>query len=195
MKYDIETITKRKNRAEKIKYVLDILLVILIYNILLVSISCMNKIDEFSLLGYQAYIITTNSMSPTINSGDVIIIKSAKEDDIKKGDVITFSKETEVITHRVVNISENALKEKQYTTKGDNNNLEDEQTICSEDIKGKLTIVIPYLGRIINILENKIVFLIMMLMVLILCLYKINTQEKKENRREKKKIEEENSRK
>ena len=142
MKYDIETITKRKNRAEKIKYVLDILLVILIYNILLVSISCMNKIDEFSLLGYQAYIITTNSMSPTINSGDVIIIKSAKEDDIKKGDVITFRKETEVITHRVVNISENELKEKQYTTKGDNNNLEDEQTVCSEDIKGKLTIVI-----------------------------------------------------
>lgn len=195
MKYDIETITKRKNRAEKIRYILDILLVILIYNILLVSISCMNKIDEFSLLGYQAYIITTNSMSPTINSGDVIIIKSVKKDDINKGDVITFSKETEVITHRVVNISENALKEKQYTTKGDNNNLEDEQTVCSEDIKGKLTIVIPYLGRIINILENKIVFLIMMLMVLILCLYKINAQEKKENRREKKKIEEENSRK
>ena len=45
MKYNIETINKRKKVNKTIRYVIDILLIIIIYNLILVSLSCLNKID------------------------------------------------------------------------------------------------------------------------------------------------------
>ena len=134
-------------------------------------------------------------MKPNINSGDVVLVKTINGDkeEIKKGDVITFRKNLEVITHRVIDIEENN-GENVYVTKGDNNNLEDQERVEKSELLGKVVVVIPYLGNIIGILENKIIFLILVLIFLILLLYKINIQEKKENRRLKKKIDDEKNR-
>lgn len=189
MKYDIKSIEKRKNKVKKIKKIVDIILVILIYNIVLVSISCLNKIDPITIFGCRAYIIKSNSMEPMIKTGDIIITKNIKEEDIKKEDIITFKKKDEIITHRIVNIEENN-GEKIYTTKGDNNNIDDIERIKNKDIEGKYILTIPYLGKIIMILENKIIFLILVLIILILYFYNIKLQEKKEIRREKKRLNE-----
>ena len=150
----------------------------------------MNKIDDISLLGYKAYIITTDSMTPSINAGDVIIVKKVQEEKLQVGDVITFQKQDKVITHRITNIEEQDGK-KVYTTKGDNNNLEDNETIEYANIEGKNVLTIPKLGYIIHTLENQIVFLLIVLILLILLFLKIEKDEKMENRREKKKIEQE----
>ena len=195
MKYNIEAIEKRKDISKKFKFVVDIILVIIIYNIILVSISCINKIEEINIFVYTGYRIITESMKPNINSGDVVLVKTINGDkeEIKKGDVITFRKNLEVITHRVIDIEENN-GENVYVTKGDNNNLEDQERVEKSELLGKVVVVIPYLGNIIGILENKIIFLILVLIFLILLLYKINIQEKKENRRLKKKIDDEKNR-
>lgn len=195
MKYNIEAIEKRKDISKKFKFVVDIILVIIIYNIILVSISCINKIEEINIFGYTGYRIITESMKPNINSGDVVLVKTINGDkeEIKKGDVITFRKNLEVITHRVIDIEENN-GENVYVTKGDNNNLEDQERVEKSELLGKVVVVIPYLGNIIGILENKIIFLILVLIFLILLLCKINIQEKKENRRLKKKIDDEKNR-
>ena len=129
-------------------------------------------------------------MEPSIKSGDIIIIQNTKESDLKNGDVITFSKNEKVITHRIIKIekeSENIL----FTTKGDNNNIEDEEKISSSDIKGRCVFTIPFVGKIIKAMGNKIIFLIFLLVLLILCFFKINRDEKREIRSEKKKHEEE----
>lgn len=191
MKYNIETINKRKKVNKTIRYVIDILLIIIIYNLILVSLSCLNKIDEISIFGYSAYKITTDSMKPEINSGDVVIVKKLENnEEIKKGDVITFEKTSEVITHRVIELKyEN--NQTTYVTKGDNNNLEDSNTITNDNIKGKVVLTIRFLGSIVSLFENQIFFLILILIFLILIFYKISINEKKENRREKKRIEDE----
>lgn len=183
------TKSKRK-RNTTLKLVIDIILVILIYNVLLVGISCMNKIEKISIFGYKAYIITTNSMEPHIKEGDVIITKNEKEEDLQVGDIITFEKKGQVITHRITNIEDNEGK-KSYTTKGDNNTIEDLEKVSYDEIVGKGILTIPKLGKLINLLENQIVFLIIILMILILCFCKIRIEEKKEIRREKKRIEKE----
>lgn len=190
MKYDVENINKRKNNIKIAKKIIDIIIIILLYNIILVFISCLNKMDNSSLFGYKAYIITTNSMKPFINSGDVSIVKKTKEDKIEIGDVITFKKEGKVITHRITNIEEQDGK-KIYTTKGDNNNIEDNEKIDYNFIEGKNVLIIPKLGHIINILQNQIVFLFIVLLILILLFLKIKKEEKREYRKEKKKIEQE----
>lgn len=190
MKYDIDSINKRKKFARSAKRVIDILLVIMIYNFILVAISCMNKISPISILGYKAYIITTNSMEPNIHSGDIVIVKKYSESDLNIGEVVTFEQNGKNITHRIADIEEDNSGKK-YITKGDNNNIEDSQKITYDEIQGKEVIQIPYLGKMIQILNNEIVFLIVILTFLILYFCKIQMKEKMENRREKKKIEEE----
>ena len=190
MKYDLGNINKRKKNVIILKRIIDVIIIILLYNIILVFISCLNKIDDVSIFGYKAYIITTDSMKPSINSGDVSIVRKTKEDKIETGDVITFKQDNKVITHRITSIEEQDGK-KVYTTKGDNNNLEDNKKVEYSEIEGKNVLTIPKLGYVINALENQIVFLIMFLLLLILLFFKIKKEEKKEYRREKKKIEQE----
>ncbi len=66
MKYDIESIEKRKNTERILRRFIDILLTIVIYNIVLVTISAMNNIEDITIFKHKAYVITTNSMEPNI---------------------------------------------------------------------------------------------------------------------------------
>lgn len=187
MKYDKKSIEARKQNNKIAKKIIDIILIILAYNIILVAISNINTEKGMSLFGCEAYIIKTNSMEPSIKNGDVVITKKVPEEKIQVGDIITFKQDADIITHRISRIEEE--NGKKYITKGDNNNIEDSSKITYQEIKGKEIIAIPYLGKIINILQNKIVFWIILLIILIMCFYKIQKQEKSEIRREKKKIE------
>lgn len=187
MKYDIDSINKRKENVKIVKKIIEIIAIILIYNIILIVISSANKMSIINIFGYKSYIIKTNSMEPTIKVNDVLITKKVEKEKIKVGDVITFIKNGEVITHRITQIDENG----EYTTKGDNNNIEDTFKISYENIEGKHIVTIPYLGKIVEILDNKIVFLVITLIILIFVFMTIQKQEKKDIRKEKKRIEDE----
>ena len=189
MKYDLESINRRKKNAKIIKKVMEIIAIILIYNIILIAISSENKISLINIFGYKSFIIKTNSMEPTIDINDVIITKKVQEEEIKVQDIITFIKDNEVITHRITKI-ENEENIKKYTTKGDNNNIEDSFKITYDNIEGKHILTLPNLGVIVKVLENQIIFLIILLIILICMFFRIQNQEKKEIRREKKKSEE-----
>ncbi len=189
MKYDIESIKKRKQNEKKLKKITDIVLTILIYNIVIVVLSCMNKINPTNILGYRAFIISTSSMQPTINVGDIVIIKKADKNMLNKGDIITYYKDNQYITHRIIDKIQIEGQEERFITKGDNNNIEDSEGISYEEIEGTLVTSIPYVGNIIRFLENRIVFLTFVLGILILMFLKVVVIEKKENRREKKEIE------
>lgn len=185
MKYDEDSIRKRKKRANTFGKILYIILIILIYNLVLVGISFISKHDFNGFFGYKAYNITTNSMEPNINIGDIIIVKNVKkEDSLKTGDIISFRKNGEIITHRIIDIIE-TNGEKRYITKGDNNNIPDLEKLSFSQIEGIKVISIPYLGRIVEFLENQIIFLILILIILIIYLYRLNKTEKSELRREK----------
>ena len=188
MKYDLESINKRKENAKVIKKIIEIFAIILIYNIILIAISTENNMSLFNIFGYKSYVIKTTSMEPTININDVVLTQKVEQQDLMVGDVITFLQNREVITHRITKIEENEGKV-EYTTKGDNNNIEDIFKISYENIEGKHVLTIPYLGKIVQILDNKLVFLIILLIILIFMFMQLQNQEKKDNRREKKKIE------
>lgn len=191
MKYDVESIKKRKQRIEQIKKIMAVILVILVYNLILVFISSDTFNNGMGIFGYKAYIITSTSMEPSINLGDVVIVKKCKENKLQTGDIITFKTKNEIITHRILKIEDNGLLPNTYSTKGDNNNIEDIEKVTYSNIEGKKVVVIPYLGKIIMMIDNKIIFLIIVLIILIICFLKMQKQDKIENRREKKKIEEE----
>lgn len=188
MKYDIDSIKKRKEINNRIKKIIFIFLVIMLYNIVLLYMSYIDKFDTPQFYIYKAYIISTESMQPTLNKGDVIIIKKAKKEDLKENDIITYKDKGEIITHRIVEIKPNGNK---YITKGDNNIAKDEQSLSFEDIEGKLVLKIPHLGNMVAGLKNGIVIILTILIFLIIHLNRIGMKEKSETRRMKKKIEDE----
>lgn len=189
MKFDEESIINRKRKSKILKVFLFVLFIIILYNIILVGITSIKEDESWNVFGYKAFIITSESMQPKIDIGDVIVIKSVPEEEIKTEDIITFKKNNEQITtHRIINIIEEDGK-KQYITKGDNNKTGDTEQITYDKIEGKVTLVIPYLGHIIDFLEDKMVLLIVLLIILIITLIYLIFSDKKEKRRRKRKIE------
>ena len=93
---------------------------------------------------YSLSSIASNSMYPTLQKGDAIIIKNLNDEEKKKitiGDIIVFKEDGHIITHRVVE-----LKEGVYITKGDNNNTKDITRKTKNDIIGLVKFRVPYLG-------------------------------------------------
>ena len=116
--------------------------------LLLLFVAIVLAVDKFvkkspvpSFFGTSLLIVTTGSMSGTIEDGDMIVVKRA--DSYKVGDIITFmpAGDTVPTTHRIIRISNG-----RYYTKGDANNAEDTRSIAKSDIVGKVTNTLPTLG-------------------------------------------------
>ena len=188
MKYDIDDIQKRKELHARIRKLVYIFLVIILYNIVLLYMSYIDKFDTPSFYIYKAYVITTNSMEPELKKDDVVVIKKAKADYLKQGDIITFKQNGETITHRIVQIDD-IEDGKLYITKGDNNNVQDEQGLRFDQIEGKLVIKIPQLGKMVASFKNGIIIVLVLLISAIIYLNRITAKERSNIRRAKKKLE------
>ncbi|CCZ17907.1 MAG: signal peptidase I [Clostridium sp.] len=188
MKYDIDDIQKRKELHARIRKLVYIFLVIILYNIVLLYMSYIDKFDTPSFYIYKAYVITTNSMEPELKKDDVVVIKKAKADNLKQGDIITFKQNGETITHRIVQIDD-IEDGKLYITKGDNNNVQDEQGLRFDQIEGKLVIKIPQLGKMVASFKNGIIIVLVLLISAIIYLNRITAKERSNIRRAKKKLE------
>ena len=188
MKYDIEDIQKRKELHARIRKLVYIFLVIILYNIVLLYMSYIDKFDTPSFYIYKAYVITTNSMEPELKKDDVVVIKKAKADNLKQGDIVTFKQNGETITHRIVQIDD-IEDGKLYITKGDINNVQDEQGLRFDQIEGKLVIKIPQLGKMVASFKNGIIIVLVLLISAIIYLNRITAKERSNIRRAKKKLE------
>lgn len=132
---------------------------------------------------FSVYTIVSGSMEPTINVYDVIINTKVKnEKNIKVNDVITFTSTNAntagmTITHRVIGIRELDDKSLCYVTRGDNNTNEDSSCVASKNVIGKVSAVIPGLGRIQFFLASKFGWLCLIVMpalyIIIKDLYKV----------------------
>ncbi len=106
---------------------------------------------------FQAYVIISQSMEPTIHVQDAIIIK--REDDLKVGDVCTYISKNPsylgiLITHRIIGITNGPNGEKLYTFKGDNNFSADSMPVEKDQIYGKVIMKVPKVGYIQYFLSN-----------------------------------------
>lgn len=155
------------NLSKIFDFVFFVLVIVLLMGSWLFMIS---EKEDKTIAGFRFYDVLTDSMVKTkpdqkggFNSGDMIIIKSVKPEEVKVGDIITFvpnidSKNT-FLTHRVIEIKE-AKKdtEKQvpsFVTQGDANNSPDPE-INGENVIGKKIIVIPKVGSIIKFIRENI---------------------------------------
>ena len=92
--------------------------------------------------------VLTSSMEPELPPGTLLIVSPVEPADVAVGDVITYqirSGEPEVITHRVIEITNSTGGGREFILQGDNNATPDDP-IREVQIQGKLWYSVPYLG-------------------------------------------------
>lgn len=114
-------------------------------------------------------IVLSESMTPDINMGDVVITASAQPEEIQIGDIITFKQSTvadskRCVTHRVINITTTENGSIQFQTKGDANDGPDMSLVESSDLIGKVTLSIPYIGYLPHYVKTPIGFMLIIIM-------------------------------
>lgn len=101
------------------------------------------------LLPYKPVAVMSNSMNPVFSRGDIIIIKKIEEEDVKyleEGQIIEYKVASgSSIVHRIQKVDYTGAK-KLFTTKGDNNVSADSEKVQESQVKGIVTMVIPYIG-------------------------------------------------
>ena len=124
-----------------------------------------------SLVGFTPLTVQSESMAPTFDQDDLIIIKQCDPSTLEVGDIVTFhaiiDNQYALNTHRIISINEvNGLNS--YTTKGDNNELADQHVIADGDIVGKYVGKIPYMGKVIGFLSSTWGFLVVIVLPMLL---------------------------
>ena len=107
--------------------------------------------------GSQTYSVLTSSMAPKYAPGTFLVVKPIPFNELSVGDIITYQIDSgapAVISHRITSVSTEQSGETVYTTKGDNNDVDDALPVRQVQIKGKLFYAVPYVGFVANSLGN-----------------------------------------
>lgn len=96
-------------------------------------------------LGWQATVVLSGSMEPTVSVGDIVLAEPVDPSTVKPGLVplaVNPLNRSELYTHRVVNI----LPDGRLVTKGDNNGSLDPEPLKPSEIRGLERLRVPLLG-------------------------------------------------
>jgi len=104
------------------------------------------------VFGFQYVVVLTNSMKPTINPGDLVIVKPVDPYKLHVGDIILYQIHiggaTYRITHRIVAIGHDREGRLYFITKGDNRKYTDPWRVYPNQVIGKVVLVIPHIGKV-----------------------------------------------
>lgn len=134
------------------------------------TLATRNNNQVASIAGFTPLTVASDSMAPTFNAGDLIIIRKCDTKALKEGDIITFhaiiNNEYALNTHRIAEIQEqNGAR--CYTTKGDNNAIADTHIISDGDIVGRYQGKLPGFGKIVDFLSSSMGFLLVIVLPLL----------------------------
>ena len=109
-------------------------------SVVLITVGMIPKISS-----YDGYYVSSDSMSPAINKGDLVFTKEVSFEDIQVNDVLTFTVEGshKWYSHRVIEIN---TEEKSFRTKGDHNNVADPGFMSFDAVVGRVEKKLPLIG-------------------------------------------------
>ena len=135
--------TPKGSSVKKFADIVGTLLCVILFPVVLVNItllvqSLMHPELPPNFLGYTPLAVQSGSMSPFFDTGDLIIIKNAGENQgpYQEGDVVCFQSGTGFVTHRITGVETGEDGSVLYTTQGDANNAPDGVQITQEQILG-----------------------------------------------------------
>ena len=135
--------------------------IVVILTVFLVYLGAVIMFEDIALFNrYQHYVIVSNSMEPTINVGDVVIIdkkidtRTLKVDDIVAIDV-TINNQDVVVVHYIHSIIYES-NEMIFLTRPEGTSSPDSWELSSNDIIGIYHMKIPYFGRFLMFAQSTV---------------------------------------
>ena len=158
-----------------IKKIPNILLVVLALYFVLIKMYP-ERVKTF--LGYQTFVILTDSMEPVIPTGSAVLVKNLKDDEEpKEGDIVSF---------RVDRLGEDAVFTRyyrgteteedgsiRYLTQGATAERPDDYIAHRQDIIGTYVFHIPYAGRIVLFLKSPFALIELGIIMIIMIIYQL----------------------
>lgn len=103
--------------------------------------------------GWRVSIVMSDSMSPEFTAGSLVFVKTTEPAQIKKGDIISYRRGEESVTHRVIEVqSDNGSYA--FATKGDANQTPDTNPVYGDDVYGVVSFSVLHLGWVLLWMRN-----------------------------------------
>lgn len=141
-------------------------------------IRSMGKGNIPSVFGYSFLNVTTGSMIPTYEPGDIVVAKKTRIADMQAQDVISFYAIDPAIegmpnTHRIIETG--FIDGRHYAiTKGDANAVKDPYPVYDEKVIGKAVASIPNAGKAVSLLQNRaVIFFLLILPLMVIMVMEI----------------------
>lgn len=103
-------------------------------------------------MGWQGVLVLTGSMEPALDTGGVAFVDRVQPEDVRTGDIITFTRadSSQRVTHRVIEVVATSAGPR-YRTKGDANDIPDDWVVKPSQLVGKVRLALPELGGAIRL--------------------------------------------
>lgn len=162
----------------KIIHAISVVFFVVLILVVLYSLTSRIMGKTPSVFGYYFFRVTSDSMEPTLQVGDVILVHSANAEDIHKDDIITFkSKEGSMygreVTHRVVLDPEVKKDKYYYQTQGDAPGAPLDKVITYDQIEGKFIRKLVLIGKVYSFLSSPIGIIVFIGVIIVLFGYEM----------------------
>lgn len=126
------------------------------------------------IFGYSMFRVMSGSMEPTLPVDSMVLVKHTEASEVAVDDVISFYSQDPqldgmVNTHRVIEVNRENEKYS-FVTKGDANYIADTVPVSEADLIGKVVFTSLFLGRMVRLMANPLVFLPLILIPLAIIL-------------------------
>jgi len=166
-----------ENKDKKYSIIKDIAIIVIGVVLIWFAVKVVFNVDN------PFYVVSSGSMIPVLNVGDILIVKDGNTfNNLKVGDIIVFNRPQggdRVIVHRIIEISDR-FGEKVIVTKGDANDGIIPGTdfpIREKDYIGTVAYTVPKVGLVLKYLNPPVNYIIIVGIIGIL----IYTNMKKKN--------------
>lgn len=115
----------------------------ILFLVIIVFIIALSVISSGLIRSYRTHLVVGGSMAPTINYGDIVIVKTMPGSSMQTGDIILFKNSLDdknPVMHRVISITTESC----IQTKGDFNQAPDPE--CAKLVAGKAVYWFPRIG-------------------------------------------------
>jgi len=111
----------------------------------------------------ESHVVLSDSMNPTFESGDVILVEDVDPETIEEGNVITYADSSgERTTHRVVEVVEED-GERYFQTKGDANEDPDATLVPAGAVEARHAHTLPYIGHVVLFAGTRLGIVLLMI--------------------------------
>ena len=114
--------------------------------------------------GYKPLVIISGSMEPKLRVGGILYYKEINKKEYQKNDIVVFKSNKYLISHRIVEITNDG-----FITKGDaNKNIDSNKVLFTKALGKGTNWSIPYIGYYADfIYKNKWILLLVLIILII----------------------------